>query len=290
MLTINIIGAGAVGQTLGHLLVEHQVASIKSVLNQSAASSHSAIEWMGQGHVCQTLAELLPADIILLTVPDQQISMIAERLSHSPNLRSGTIVLHCSGALNSQALGSLRSKNCILASLHPALSFTDPKLAVTQFANTLCALEGDAAAKAILQPLFTAIGATVYEIQAEQKTLYHLAAVFVTNYTVALSQQAYEQFLAAGLSQSQAKQLTDKFLTNVSENIEQAYEPKQALTGPLQRGDKVTIESHLQILQDPNARALYVSLAKATLAMTTLDEVTMQTLKNLLLSTPTSSS
>lgn len=282
MLTINIIGAGVVGQTLGHLLVKHQAAKIQSVLNKTPASSQRAITFIGQGQDYSAIKDLPPADLILLTIPDQHISSVAEELSTSPHLQSGTVVMHCSGALNSECLSSLRNKHCALASLHPALSFTDPNLAIAQFANTLCALEGDAVAVDILTPLFTKIGAQIYQIKPEKKALYHLAAVFATNYTVTLVQQAYEGFVAAGLSKQQAKDLADAFLSNVSKNMKQVAEPKQALTGPLQRGDVVTIQSHLQALTDPDARVLYLSLAHATLSMTSLDDKILRELKNLL--------
>lgn len=282
MLTINIIGAGAVGQTVGHLLVKCNVAKIQVVLNTTPESSQRAINFIGQGEICTTINDLPCADLILLTVPDQQIVSVAENLSISPNLQSGTVVLHCSGALNSECLSSLRTKHCALASIHPALSFTEPHLAVLQFANTLCALEGDVAALNVLTPLFTTIGGQVYQIKPEHKTLYHVAAVFATNYTVTLVQQAYDGFLAAGLSKQQAKTLADAFLSNVSKNMEQVAEPKQALTGPLQRGDVVTIERHLQVLTDPDVRALYLSLAHATLSMTSLDDEILRELKDLL--------
>lgn len=282
MLVINIIGAGAVGQTIGHLLVKHKAATIQAVLNKTPASSQRAIIFIGQGQAYSAIKDLPSADLILLTVPDQHIISVAEELSTSPHLQSGTVVMHCSGAMNSECLASLRNKHCALASLHPALSFTDPNLAIAQFANTLCALEGEVAAINLLTPLFTTIGGQVYQIKPEQKTLYHLAAVFATNYTVTLVQQAYEGFVSAGLSEQQAKDLTDAFLSNISKNMKQVVEPKQALTGPLQRGDVVTIQSHLQALTDPDVRALYLSLAHATLSMTSLGDKILRELKNLL--------
>lgn len=272
MLTINIIGAGAVGQTLGHLWVKHQAAKIQTVLNQSIDSSQRAINFIGQGQIGHTISDLPSSDLVLLSVPDQDIVSIANELSKNPHLQPGTLILHCSGALNSDCLASLRSKQCALASLHPAMSFIHPKFAVTQFANTLCALEGDVEAVSVLAPLFTTIGARVYQIEPEQKTRYHLAAVLATNYIVTLSQQAYTGFLDAGLSKQQAKELTDVFLTSASNNIKQVEEPKQALTGPLQRGDSVTIQRHLQILQDPNLRVLYLCLAKSTLSIAALED------------------
>lgn len=272
MISVNIIGAGVVGQTIGHLFVKHQIAMIQAVVNQTQHSSQHAIQFMGQGQSYPLIADLPHADLTLLTVADQSITAIANILATNPNLKPGAVVMHCSGALTSACLASLHAKQCVVASLHPAMSFKDPQRAVHQFARTPCALEGDPAAVSLITRLFTVIGAEVYPIEPEKKALYHAAAVFAANYPVTILQQAHACFLEAGLSGAQAKLVVDGLLHTVMENVQQVSEPKYALTGPIQRGDVTTVRQHLQALTEPKARKLYLRLARETLEMASLDD------------------
>ena len=267
MLTLNIIGAGAVGQTLGYLLVKHRVAKIQAIFNQSQESSKNAIEFIGQGYAVSSVSDFPAADLFLITVPDQKIAVLADELAVNAQVQAGTIMLHCSGALTSACLSTLRARGCVVASLHPSFSFKNPQSAINQFVNIPCALEGDA-----ITNLFNAIGGQVYQIAIEKKALYHAAAVFGSNYVITLLQQARDCFLDAGLPEQQAKDVLDALLSSVVENVTQASEPKLALTGPIQRADVMTIHHHLQALTDPLAREFYLFMAQKTLSISVLDE------------------
>lgn len=283
MLTVNVIGAGAVGQTLGHLFVKHQIATILGVVNRSEASARSAIQFIGEGTYYMTAADLPHADVTLITTPDHTFSDILEQLVHNPLLEPGAIVVHCSGALTSEYLSVLRDRNLVVASIHPMMSFKQPDVSVNQFVKIPCALEGDAPALDMVTGLFTAIGGQVYPIQKDKKALYHVAAVFASNYQVTLAQQAHSCLRAAGLSEWQAKHLVTVIMRSMVTHISHAVEPKDALTGPIQRGDLVAIQQHLAALSDlPHLRDLYLFLGQATLPLTHLGQEQHQIIADLL--------
>lgn len=283
MLNINIIGAGAVGQVLGHLLVKHKVARIQAVVNRSLSSAERAVKFIGQGYVYTSIADLPHADLTLITVADQQIEDVAQILALNQYLQPGAIVMHCSGALTSTCLQSLHSKQCIIASLHPAMSFKNPEKSANQFLNIPCALEGDEAALDSITEIFSAIGASVYLIEPEKKAMYHIAAVFAANYPITLLQQAHTCFVNAGLSNSQAKVVIDRLFQTVFENVQQASEPKFALTGPIQRGDVSTVQEHLIALtHHAKIQELYINLAKETLDISGLEEIMKKKILNML--------
>lgn len=268
MTTVNIVGAGAVGQTLGHLWAKQGTVTIQAVVNASLASAERAVQFIGQGQIYSSVLDLPAADVTILTVPDRQIAQSAADLARNPNLQPGAIVLHCSGALSSECLAVLRERYCVVASLHPMLSFKHPQFAATQFVNTPCALEGDPATVMPLTRLFQMIGGSVYCLAPEQKALYHAAAVLVGNYPVVLAQHAHACLLTAGLPESQIKAVIVRLLQSVVDNIYQVSEPKLALTGPIQRGDASSLNQHLEALADSNVDNLYRILAKETLALT----------------------
>jgi len=271
MLTVNIIGAGAVGQTLGHLLVQQGVAKILGVVNQGVATAKAAIQFMGEGQTYASVDTLPHADMTIVTTPDDSIPDVAIQLLQNSKLQPGAIVLHCSGTRSSDDLAGLHERGIQVASIHPMMSFVSPKIGVTQFDNTLCALEGDPNAVEKVTTLFTAIGAVVYPIQKDKKALYHVAAVFASNYQITMAQHAFDCFIEAGVPAQRAQALVATLMQTVVHNMAYVSEPKKALTGPLHRGDCTAIQKHLQALSDPDAQELYRKVGQATLPLTNLE-------------------
>ncbi|MCR9192403.1 MAG: DUF2520 domain-containing protein [Gammaproteobacteria bacterium] len=282
MLTVNIIGAGAVGQTLGHLLAQQGVAKILGVVNQHIATAEIATQFMGQGQAYASIDALPHADITMVTTPDNRISDVAIQLLQNSNLQPDAIVLHCSGPRSSDDLAGLHERGILVASIHPMMSFVRPQISVAQFANTLCALEGDPNAVETITALFTAIGAVVYPIKKDKKALYHAAAVFASNYQITMAQHAFDCFIEAGVPGQRAQALVTTLMQTVVHNMAHVAEPKKALTGPLQRGDSTAVQAHLHALSDPDAQALYRKVGQATLPLTNLETTLRDVLFNIL--------
>ena len=272
MKTMTMIGAGAVGQTLAHLWVKHQLVEIVGVLTQSQASADAAIAFIGQGQAYSRIEDLPHADITLIATPDDNIQSIAKALAVDAHLTLNDVVFHCSGALSSDCLRDLSSRGIWVASVHPMMSFKQPNININLYKDIPCALEGDSEALAILAPLFEAIGSWTYSLQKEQKALYHAAAVFASNYQVTLAEQAMHCMRAAGLQEAEAQRVVIRLMQTTLGQLAHSANPKDALTGPLQRGDTATIQRHLDVLSDPILNVLYRQLGLATLPMTELDD------------------
>lgn len=267
-LWINIIGAGQLGKTIGHLLFKHQVVKIGAICNRSEASAISAIKFIGQGNYCPTIGELLPADITFITTPDDLIAVTCEELSKNQFIKKGSIVLHCSGSLTSDALISIKEKGCFVASVHPMRSFAKPELSVEQYSGTYCAVEGDTEALSTIRGLFNSIGSITYEIDKGKKSSYHAAGVFASNYLVTLAQQALLCMKEAGVGNEMAMHVITNIMQGTVSNLEKTLSPEQSLTGPIKRGDILTITKHIECLTDMEQKHLYSALGKATLHVT----------------------
>ena len=150
MPTLNLVGCGRVGKTLAHLWHTRQVLQIQDVLTTSVASAAQAVAFIGAGHAVPTLAQMRPADLWLLAVPDRQIASSADEMANVFAAQAPAIVFHCSGAAGASALAPLRERGWQVASAHCILSFASPASAVQQFAGTPCGIEGEAAAIARL--------------------------------------------------------------------------------------------------------------------------------------------
>ena len=78
MKTLNIIGAGNVGKVFAQLFGRHGIFQIQDVLNQSMESAAQAVEWIGFGHPVAQLDQMRPADVTMLSVPDDEVMAVSD--------------------------------------------------------------------------------------------------------------------------------------------------------------------------------------------------------------------
>ena len=268
MKTLNILGAGKVGKTLGYLFQQNNYFQVQDVLNKTLASAQAAVDFIGAGQAITGFTNLQPADLYLLAVADDQIALVCERLVAEHSIPKNAIVFHCSGALASTQLISAKQIGAYIASAHPLFSFSEPSFAITALKDAVCALEGDVAACQILSPAFTAIGMRVIEIEAKNKLLYHAALVMAGNYSVTLIAAAIAGLNKAGIANEDAIQMLQPMLMALMTRLFTAG-PLAALTGPIVRGDYQLVAQELQALAvcDPPLAALYSELGSYTLEL-----------------------
>jgi predicted short-subunit dehydrogenase-like oxidoreductase (DUF2520 family) len=270
-LKANIIGAGNLGKTLAHLLVKNELICLGAICNRSEESAKRAIEFIGKGSFCSSPSALPYADLTLISTPDDHIAETCLALSKNGQLKPGNLVLHFSGSLTSEALNPVKELGCYVASLHPMRSFANPEISVHQYSGTYCAVEGDAEAVRQIRALFDAIGSISYEITKEKKSIYHAAGVFASNYLVTLSQQALACLLEVGLDQDMAMGVITSLMQGTLLNLKTTSSPTLSLTGPIKRGDALTIQNHMRVLND-DRQTLYSTLGQATIPLANLDE------------------
>ena len=261
--TLNLVGAGRVGKTLGRLWHTRGVLRVQDVLTTSAASAQAAVDFIGAGRPVATLAGLRPADCWFIAVPDRQIAATAAALAQTPGLPEQATAFHASGALAAAELVPLQARGWRIGSAHCILSFATPATAVQQFAGTPCALEGEVPAVDALRPLFTAIGAHCFSVPAEQKLLYHAAAVFGTNFLPVLQAAAEALWQHSGVPPELLPRLRATLLRNAVDNV-LALGPAGALTGPAARGDVALVQRQGQAVArwDDQAGAAYTALSE----------------------------
>ena len=171
MTTLSVVGCGHLGRTLARLWHEAGVLRIGDLLTRSPRSAAGAREFVGAGRPIADFAALAPADIFLVATADDALAEAAAALAASGVLRGGEVVFHASGATPSALLAPLREHGVAVASVHPVLSFARPEQALAAFAGSFCGVEGDAPALARLRPLSEALGARLFEVDADAKVL-----------------------------------------------------------------------------------------------------------------------
>jgi predicted short-subunit dehydrogenase-like oxidoreductase (DUF2520 family) len=244
----------------------NQTFVLQDVLNRSLESAQRATEFIGSGFGIDRFSALRQADIYLIAAPDDQIATCCEALARSGCLYAGSIVFHCSGALPSTVLRDATLQGAAVASIHPIRSFASPAQLVHDFAGTWCGVEGDETALGILIESFAAIGAQLVTIRADAKILYHSAAVFASNYLVSLLDVAQAAYVKSGVPPDVALKLMAPLVRETAENVFRLG-PAAALTGPIARGDLVTVEKQQDAVSNWDERYgdLYEQFAKLTL-------------------------
>jgi predicted short-subunit dehydrogenase-like oxidoreductase (DUF2520 family) len=249
-LTVSCIGAGRLGTTLCRLFLEQQSdisISIGQVLNNSLESSLRALDFIGDGTAAENPESLKPADLWLISTPDDTIQEASEALAQSGVLAPGNIIFHCSGSLSSKII-RLPDNRCYRASVHPTHSFADPKTSVSTFPGSSCAVEGDEQATQVLNRLFSAIGGKCFPLQSDKKGLYHAATVMACNNLVALLAMSKKMLAEADIDSAQQELILNPLIRQTVDNFLNNPNPADSLTGPISRGDQSTVATHLDAL------------------------------------------
>jgi predicted short-subunit dehydrogenase-like oxidoreductase (DUF2520 family) len=267
--SVFIMGAGVVGTALAARLVRAAIPVIglhgRRVELTDAARALAGVVG-STGEIPDIISE---ADIIIISVRDERIREVAGRLASEKRLRPKQVLLHTSGANAAEAiLAAARPHVRAVGTLHPLVSFADPRIAIEQMKEVAFGIEGDEPAKAHARRLVRAMGARAVFLEAQNLPLYHAGAVLASNYVVALADMAQRLLVTAGVPQEQALPALVPLLMSVVQNLAQVGLPG-ALTGPVERGDVSSVEQHLRALEQraPDLLELYRLLGRDVLRL-----------------------
>ena len=251
---------------LAALWQQRNVFEIGDVLTTSIGSAQQAVGQIGAGTAVAEFSALSPAHIFILAVPDQCIESAARSLDKAGVVNDSTIVCHLSGATPSSILIKAGLAPKQVASVHPIRSFGDFEQSVHGFPGTWCGFEGSSAVERDIKQAFEAIGANIFDIDADRKLAYHAACLMMSNYLNGLVDAGLDCFEQAGIDRQTALTLSTPILQNTLANIV-AKGPSLSLTGPIARGEWQIVAAELAELERLDARQaeIYRSLGKMTL-------------------------
>ncbi|HKA57532.1 MAG TPA: Rossmann-like and DUF2520 domain-containing protein [Gemmatimonadales bacterium] len=205
------------------------------------------------------------APIVILAVRDDAIEPLAESLARARAVDERHVVLHLSGVQGQEALGPLVGTRAALGSLHPLQTIVEPEQAPQRLKGAWAAVEGMPRAVEAGEQLARDVGMRPFRIATKAKAIYHAGAVFASNYLVVVEAVAQRLLRHAGLSDADAWAALRPLVEGTIENLTR-YEPREALTGPVVRGDTATIARHLESLTTDDAK-LYRALGRAALEL-----------------------
>ena len=249
--TISIIGAGRVGQTVAKRLRKLGW-QIGAVVTRSRQSARAAVRAIGAGtpHAALT-PEAFNADVILLSVPDDVLENVAQKLAKiggaALTKKSRTkIILHTSGALDHRVLAPLARLGAATGSMHPMQTFSGRN--APRLEGVIFSIEGAPTARAIAQKIARSLGGTPVIITANDKPAYHASGTIVAGHALSLVESATQTLMKIGFTRNRANQALLPLIRQMLDNYE-SLGPHAAWTGPLSRGDYATISKHVKALR-----------------------------------------
>ena len=205
------------------------------------------------------------AGVVILAVRDDGIRPLAEALAAARAITADHVVLHLSGAQGQEALGALVTSRAALGSLHPLQTIVEPERAPARLKGSWAAVEGMPRATEAAERLALDLGMRPFHIATKAKAIYHAGAVFASNYLVVVEALAQRLLRHAGMTDADAWAALRPLVEGTLENLGRA-EPKDALTGPVARGDTATIVRHIESLTFDDGK-LYRELGRAALEL-----------------------
>ena len=257
------MGAGTLGTALA-VLLRSVGADVPAVSGREATRIRVArylpgVPVVAPGRVAAA------GDIVLIATPDDRIAEICREIAAAGGFRGGQTVGHVSGATGLEALRPAIDAGAAPLSLHPLQTFPNVDAALGRLPGTTIAMTArEDAVAALGERVALDVGGEPFRLPKEVKPLYHTAAVFASNFVVAIAAVAERLFTDAGLQEP----LQD-FLPLSRASLEHAAElgPAAAMTGPAIRGDAGTVERNLAALDAavPDGVESYIALTRIAL-------------------------
>jgi len=282
--SIAIVGCGKVGTVLGRFLIKEGYAVI-GVASKSISSAKQTASKVNTDNYSDVPWEITKAaDVVFITTPDGIIADTCNSISTNNGFCKNSVVLHCSGSLESTILSSAKKCDATIGSMHPLQSIASKEVDKSPFQGIIMSVEGEQNAVDIAKKIVTDLGASCITIRTEGKTLYHASAVVASNYLVALLDLALKLIQASGVTDKEAFNVLKPLINGTLSNIEKAG-TTDALTGPIARGDCDTVKTHIKKIEQSSSDLLeiYKALGKYTIGIANAGKsLNKTTVKNLM--------
>ena len=260
-LRVGVIGCGRVGASIGAALrgAGHQVVAVSAV---SEASRERAERMLPGVPVLDVPDVVRLAELVLVTVPDDEIPSVVSGLAQVGVLDDPRIVVHLAGALGLEPLQPVVERGGVALALHPAMTFTGTAKDLERLTGCPFAVTATAETLVLGEALVLDLGGEPVRVAEEDRVRYHAALAHGSNHLVTLIGQSMQVLRECGFEDPARvlRLLTEASLDNALERGD------RALTGPVARGDVRTVAAHLEALRDESAdvAAAYRAMARAS--------------------------
>ncbi|MDA0563552.1 DUF2520 domain-containing protein [Streptomonospora sp. S1-112] len=260
-LRVGVVGAGRVGSALGAALARagHEVVAASGVSERSRRLAETRLP---DARITDPSDVVDSADLVLLTVPDDDLEPLVRGLVETGADVTGTFLVHTSGAHGYQVLAPATAVGALPLALHPVMTFTGRDEDVERLASASFGVTAPDTLRPIAEALVVEMGAEPVWIPEEHRTLYHTALAGGANHLVTLVAESAALLGAAGVDNP--ARLLGPLLGAALDNALRLG--MDGLSGPVLRGDTATVAAHIGELRrhSPESVPAYIALARLT--------------------------
>ncbi len=248
-----IIGAGRIAYSLVNALINSGI-EIVQIISRNLESARSLAEKFDLNNFTSDLNKIsTEANLIFICVNDSEIKNAAGKISLIEYPFNNKLFIHLSGAENIEVLNSLKDKGGLTASMHIMQSFPSKEIVEIKNCYTAIETESEIAGKKLFA-IAELLNLRSFKINSESKSLYHLAGVFAVNF---LNGNLFiaNQLLQNAQVNIDVFELMKPIIETCLKNISQKGIEK-SLSGPIDRGDILTIKKHLKSLDNIDDKSI----------------------------------
>lgn len=255
-LRVVMIGAGNVATHLA-LALCGAGAVLSQVYSRTAESASRLAKTIGCDFVTGLDEVLTDADVYVISVKDDAIRQVAERLCPT---RTDGLFVHTSGCVPLSVFDGLARHSGVL---YPMQTFSKAKS--LDFRAVPCFVEaGDGEAMREVQMIAGVLSSKVVPLSSDKRKYLHLAAVFACNFANHCYAVAEGILREQGLSFDVMQPLVEETAEKV-----RVLSPVAAQTGPAVRNDTEVMATHLSLMSGhPQWQVLYEQMSKDIYMMT----------------------
>jgi predicted short-subunit dehydrogenase-like oxidoreductase (DUF2520 family) len=244
---VAIIGAGRVSYSLASALSKSGY-NIVSIVSRNIHSAKALAKKFRLNHFSNSLNSISKsASIFFLSVPDEQITLVASELSKLNLNFNQTLSIHLSGAENVSLLKTLKRKGAKIATLHPMQTFPSKKVVNLRGVHAALETDDESAYKSLLK-ISEELQLIPFRIDSKNKSYYHLAGVYSSNFLAGNLFIANQLLSLNKIERDKHFNILRSTIYSTLKNIEKVG-PANALSGPVERGDLQTIKNHISSLK-----------------------------------------
>jgi predicted short-subunit dehydrogenase-like oxidoreductase (DUF2520 family) len=241
--TISIIGTGNVAFHLGSAFLDRGI-QIKSIFGRNSEKASQLADFL-KSEVCSSLGSI-EGDLILICVSDDAINSVIEQLPS--NLK----IAYTSGSVDLQQF----SQHNNIGVLYPLQTFSkDRNVEIFEVPFLIEANSVDFAQE--LFDLAWQISRKVSFASSPERKVYHLAAVWMNNFTNHLIYQSKEILDKRELNWEYLLPLLKETVNKLD-----SMNPHDAQTGPARRNDQTIIHQHEEMMSGTQ-KEIYTLLTKS---------------------------
>ena len=264
-LKIGFIGIGRMGKALA-LALAYSGYKVTACHSRNASSAEELIGHVPDCHLVTTGQEVVnESDLVFITIPDDFIEGYTQNLL----IHKDQAIVHCSGSLPRGILNNSNSDSGLTGMFHPyqTLAGIDSSIeAVNRLSGITFAIDAEGWLLDQMVEFAKSLGSRTVRVAEEDQSLYHASAVFTCGYLVTLLHCAIKLWKQMGNSEEEALQAILPLAQSTLGNVEKMG-VIPSMTGPLYRGDILTVQNHISslALETPELIDTYTALLNASL-------------------------